>query len=215
MRYTLVVTKRVLGVLGGNDVDEDGLRGWCTAATHVYATDSGADRVIALGFDPVVVGDFDSFKSLPSASHLRLVQSLDQETTDCEKMLDLAHEDGHDEITVTASEGDLPDHVLATFSSAVGAQLRVRFAFRRGIGVIVRPNEGATVRTTVGQRVSLLPLTACRGVSLSGVKWPLVDAEMAPGRRISVSNEAIEESVRASVSSGAALLFYETRQIVW
>lgn len=215
MRYTLVVSVRVLGVLGGNDVDDGRLVAWCSSATHIYAADSGADRIIALGFEPVVVGDFDSFTSLPSSANLRLVQSLDQDTTDCDKLLALVQTDGHDEITMAATEGDLPDHVLATFSSAVASSLRVRFAFRRGCGILVRPGENGTAQTSVGQRVSLIPLTPCHGVSMSGVRWPLSGATIATGERVSVSNEATAESVSVSIVEGAAMLFFETQEIVW
>lgn len=215
MRYTLVVSARVLGVLGGNDVDDGRLVAWCSSATHIYATDSGADRIIALGFEPVVVGDFDSFASLPDSAHLRLEQSLDQDTTDCDKLLALVRTDGHDEITLIATEGDLPDHVLATYSSAVASSLRIRFAFRRGCGILIRSGENGTAQTSVGQRVSLIPLTPCQGVSMSGVRWPLSGATIAPGERISVSNKATAESVVVSIDEGTALLFFETQEIVW
>lgn len=213
MRYTSPVPRRVLGVLGGNDVDNDRLHAWASSADVVYACDSGADRLIALGFSPVVVGDFDSFASLPNASHLRLVQSIDQSTTDCDKLLALVKCDGHVSVTLAATEGDLPDHVLATFSSAMACGLDVRFVFRRGIGVIVR--DGASLPTTPGQRVSLIPLVACTGVGLRGVAWALDGAEIEPGGAVSVSNEATGNRVQVNLRSGCALLFVETREVGW
>jgi thiamine pyrophosphokinase len=213
VRYTPRVAAKVLGVLGGKDIGDDHLRAWSSSADVVYAADSGADRLIALGFSPVVVGDFDSFSSLPRASHLRLVQSLDDATTDCDKMLALVRSDGHGAITLTGTEGDLPDHVLATYASAVACGLDVRFAFRRGIGVLVRSRT--EVATRVGQRVSLVPLTACSAVRLGGVAWEVAGARFEPGGALSVSNEATGDRVVAEVESGAALLFLETREVLW
>jgi thiamine pyrophosphokinase len=213
MRYTSPVPPRVLGVLGGNDVDNELLRAWATSAEVVYAADSGADRLIALGFSPIVVGDFDSFSSLPQSSHLRLVQSIDQTTTDCDKLLALVKSDGHMSVTLAATEGDLPDHVLSTYASAMACSIDVQFAFRRGIGVLVR--DGASLRTTPGRRVSLIPLVPCSRVSLEGVAWPLKEAEIEPGGATSISNEAVGKRVTVSLSSGCALLFVETREVVW
>ncbi len=197
------------------DMEDVRLSSWARSATVLYAADSGADRLIGLGFEPVVVGDFDSFSSLADASGLRLVQTPGQDTTDCDKLLALAHEDGFSVITLTCVEGDLPDHVLATLSSAAACDLRVRIAFRRGIGWIVKEGAPATVSTAPGQRVSLMPITACAGVGLDGVQWPLVDASLAPAGLVSVSNRADGTAVHAEVGEGAALLFVETSEVGW
>lgn len=213
MRYTSSVPPRVLGVLGGNDVDNESLRAWASTADVVYAADSGADRLIALGFSPIVVGDLDSFATLPNASHLRVVQSIDQSTSDCDKLLALVKSDGHVSVTLAATEGDLPDHVLSTYSSAVSCGLEVRFAYRRGIGVLVR--DGVGMATEPGQRVSLIPLIPCTGVGLRGVAWPLEEAELEPGGAVSISNEATGDLVTVSLRSGSALLFLETGEVRW
>ena len=215
MRYTLLVSERVLGVLGGNDVVVEHLVSWCRSADVIYATDSGADRIIALGFAPVVVGDFDSFSSLDAAAHLRLEQSSCQDTTDCDKLLRLAVQDGHRSITIAASEGDLPDHVLSTFFSALRSDITVRFAFRRGLGSLVNGGREQTVSTSTGQRVSLMPLTSCHGVSLSGTRWPLTSEDIAPEGLVSISNEALGSEVSVRIESGSALLFIETGEIYW
>ena len=205
----------MLGVLGGMDIDDDRLIAWANSAEHLYAADSGADRLIRLGFSPTVVGDFDSFQSLPNASHLRLVQSLDQESTDCDKLLSLVALDGFDSITMTCTEGDLPDHVVATYSSCIASPLQVRFAFRRGIGWLLKSGGSLSVKTQQGQRVSLVPFAACEGVTIEGVAWPLIDEPLQPGGKVSVSNEATGDLVSARVKSGAALLFVETHEVSW
>ncbi|MCH8979745.1 MAG: thiamine diphosphokinase [Armatimonadetes bacterium] len=209
------MSERVLGVLGGMDMDDGRLSSWAESATVLYAADSGADRLISLGYRPVVVGDFDSFSSQAEASDLRLVRLPGQDTTDCDKLLALARQDGHDEITLTCVEGDLPDHAMATLSSAAACEVRVRIAFRRGIGWVVKKGAAATVATTRGQRVSLMPITDCSDVIFDGVQWPLDGAELAPAGSVSVSNQAVGPTVRAEVGDGAALLFVETSEVAW
>jgi thiamine pyrophosphokinase len=197
------------------DIDDERLIAWVSSSQHLYAADSGADRLLRLGFSPTVVGDFDSFTSLERATHLRLVQSSDEETTDCDKLLALAHQDGHTAITMTGTEGDLPDHVVATFSSCVASPLDVRIAFRRGIGWILKPGRRLLIDTHESQRISLLPLSPCKNVDFSGVAWPLASADLAPGSRVSISNVAVGKGATASLGSGAALLFLETDEVRW
>ncbi|MCH7904933.1 MAG: hypothetical protein IH944_10245 [Armatimonadetes bacterium] len=206
---------RVLGMLGGRDVTDQRLRDWCASADVIYAADCGADRVIGFGFKPIVVGDFDSFTSLDSSHGLRLEKSTDQSTTDCDKLLDLVENDGHQAVTLAGSEGDLPDHVLATYSSAQKSHLQVRIAYRRGIGWLVRPGVKLDVSCRRGQRVSLIPLDVCIGVQLSGVEWPLTGVTLAPSGALSVSNCSVETVITASLDSGCALLFLETPEVRW
>ena len=218
MQYKLlssVSNERVLAVLGGRDVSDQRLRDWCASADVIYGADSGADRVIELGFKPIVVGDFDSFKSLDESKHLRLEQSADQNTTDCDKLLDLVLKDGHEAVTLAGSEGDLPDHVLATYFSALKSPLQVQFSFRRGIGWLLRPGVKLDVSCSRGQRVSLIPLDDCVGVQLSGVEWPLMRGTLAPSGSVSVSNCTVETAMTASLVTGCALLFLETPEVRW
>lgn len=215
IRHNDGVSDRVLGVLGGKDVDDVRLMSWASTAHTIYAADSGADRLIRAGYSPIVVGDFDSFTMFEHSQHLRLEQDTDEDRTDCDKLLALAEADGLSGLTLTCVEGDLPDHVIATLSSVAASRLRIRIAFRRGIGEVVRPLHPASVYLIAGQRVSLVPLVPCLGVRLTGARWPLDGARIDIGGRLSVSNEAKGEPVVASIAEGCALLFYETEEVVW
>lgn len=197
------------------DLDEERLDAWVRSAHTIYAADSGADRLIVTGHHPIVVGDFDSFTMKDQSDGLRLVQDLSEDTTDCDKLLNLVQQDGHRALTLTCVEGDLPDHVQATLSSIVSSSLAVRIAYRRGLAHVVRPASTVCVKARPGQRVSLIPLTACSGVSLSGTRWPLESADLFPGGLVSVSNEADSDLVSASLATGCAMLFVETAEIYW
>jgi len=111
------VAQRILGVLGGEDMGIELVRAWCASAQVIYAADSGADRVLATGYQPILVGDLDSFQSGYAMVDLRVEERPDQEYTDCDKLLQLVREDGHDSVTLCSVEGDLLDHLLAGLSS--------------------------------------------------------------------------------------------------
>jgi thiamine pyrophosphokinase len=176
------------------------------SADGILAADGGADLVLQAGFQPeIVIGDLDSLQA--TAENFADVRHLaDQYTTDCDKLLALASELGHTEITLACVEGSRPDHALATLHSAARSNLEVRLVFRRGIGLILRP--GRTYRLTANSRVSLLPLVPCRLKSLTGVRWPLESVVLDPLGLTSISNEG-EGPVAAELLDGAAFLFAE------
>jgi len=66
----------------------------------------------------------------------------------------------------------------------------------------------AHLELPIGTTVSLLALQgACGGVSVDGVRWPLVDADLAPAVGLGVSNETTDDAVEVTVMSGVLTVF--------
>ncbi len=174
------------------------------------AADGAADRLLAVGRSPdVVIGDMDSIKSNPR-EFKEVVTDLDQNSTDCEKLIAYMEKQGKRSFGVIGAEGGYPDHFLAALMAIAASQLDIVIVFKTGLGFILSSSRPAAI---VGLgRVSLLPITPCKGVFLSGVKWPLADAELEPLGAKSVSNQVQRagELVSAQVLTGKALLFVET-----
>src|ERR1043165_9573712 len=124
---------RVLGVLDGRDMPSDLLKAWAESAELVVAADGAADRLLEVGVRAnIIVGDLDSLTSDPGSSQVIRVQ--DAESTDCDKLLRWARDEGHVDLTLAGVEGDLLDHMLSTLSSCVAYRRTIRLALRRGIG---------------------------------------------------------------------------------
>ncbi len=211
-----LASAKVLGVLAGADMPLEQLAAWAKSADLIVAADGAADRLILAGMPPhITIGDLDSLSEEAQNYLTDVRKDVDQETTDADKLLALVEALGHRSVTLIGSEGDLPDHQLAVYHSALACDLSVRFVFRRGIGFLVRAEDSLTVDCLVGSRVSLLPLAPADGVSLKGVEWELLNAPLALGARVSISNVAAGVGVSVSVGSGAALLFVETGEINW
>lgn len=201
---------RVLAVLGGQDQSLDNLELWTRSADIVLAADSGADRVMATGRRPdIAIGDLDSISTAAREAAREVIEIFDQDHTDCDKLLMLAARHGYKALTVFGLEGDRLDHVLASLFSVLRCDLRIRLALRGAMAILVRPQAAVEWPTRPGRRISLIPLEPSQGVTLSGVRWPLLDADLAPRGLISVSNEAASDFVSASVRSGSALLMAE------
>ncbi len=201
-----MVAVKVLGVLAGDDMPSVLAQRWCASADVIYAADGGADRVHRYGFVPnVLVGDMDSVSGLHP--HSEWHHDPSQDSTDCDKLIRVVFERGHEELTLLGAEGNQLDHTLATLHSAAKAPIRVRLALRTGLGWILRSGEVLHVPTEPGRRVSLLPLTRSHGVTLHGVQWPLFEAELDATGISSISNRADDSSVTATVQSGAVFVF--------
>jgi thiamine pyrophosphokinase len=190
---------------------------WAESATHLVAVDAGFHHLDSVGKLPAVIaGDFDSADLQRVPEGVLRVHLPDQSHTDFEKVLRWCFEQGFESIHVACAEGDLPDHQLQNFYSAGASLVDVWFVFGRGMGRIVRAEHGAVKASAqVGARVSLIPLSACDCVTLTGVQWPLSSGSLIPLGSSSISNRAVKTEIEVALERGVALLFWETNDVVW
>jgi thiamine pyrophosphokinase len=197
---------RVLGVLDGGDMEPDLVRAWAESADFVIAADGAADRLLNVSVTPnIIIGDMDGIKCDPGS--IEVLRDDDPGSTDCDKLLRWARQQGHTNLTLCNIEGDLLDHMISTLSSCVSCRRTIRIALRRGIGWVF--SGPLHINVDPQARVSLLPLTACSGVRLHGVQWRLDNADLEPGGRVSISNAATDGFVQACISRGTGFLFAE------
>ncbi len=202
---------RIFAVLAGRDVPLDRLAKWAASADYLVAADGGADCLLDAGFTPhITLGDGDSASPEAKKKSETFLLMDDQDTTDCDKLLAWLSAEGHTEVTVAGLEGDLLDHVLGSVQSVARSNLSVRLLLRRGLGWIKKGPITFVHDAEPGARVSLIPITDCTGVSLSGVQWEFQGRAMSPVGFTSLSNRAVDLSVKMSIQSGTALLFLET-----
>lgn len=198
--------ERVLGVLAGADFPLDRLAEWARTADVILAADGAADRLLQAGIEPTTtIGDLDSLSSVLGLK--RVIQDPDQETSDCDKLLNLANRIGHRAITLAGVEGDRLDHVLSTFASAAKCGLAVRLVLRDGIAHVLRGPGVYLFDAIPGERVSLMPLERCEDLHLSGVAWPLEGGVLSALGQVSISNQVSAARIEVRLASGAAVLF--------
>lgn len=218
--------RRVLGVLAGGDLALETLAAWARSADLVIAADGGLSRLLDAGVDAdVVIGDLDSVRPEDlGRTKGQIFRILDQETTDCDKLLAFVHGHGHEAVTLVGIEGDRFDHTLAAIYAAMGlggeGDVAISFGLRGMWARIVLGGESVAIDASAGATVSLLPLgSAAIGVTLDNVAWPVrpEDGEAgefySPTGRYSISNRALGPEVgpvRASLEGGRALLLVGT-----
>jgi thiamine pyrophosphokinase len=195
-----------LGVLAGNYSTAELVRRWGESADRLYAADGGADLLIRAGLAPqAAIGDFDSISPAALTAVTLLQHEPDQSLSDCDKLLNYSAALGVARITLLGAEGDRIDHMIGILQSAARqSRLCVRIAYEKQLADVLVAPVSKTWRIAGG--FSLLPLSPCEGVNLTGAEWDLANARLDPLGLTSLSNRAAGP-VTISIQTGAAVLF--------
>ena len=182
----------------------------------VIAADGGANLCDAWGW-PVdaVVGDMDSVDQhvaakLQTAGVPFHRYPIEKDETDLEIALHLALDLGASEILIAGALGARIDHTLGNLALlALPALAVVRTCIVDGGQAIWLVRNQLTVDGQPGDTLSLIPFggDAC-GVTLTGVHWPLVEADLPLGPSLSISNRLESSHAAVSVRAGALLAIH-------
>lgn len=183
-------------------------------ADFILAADAGAEAAVRAGLRPdAVIGDLDSLsprtrKQLPRTAFIRVAR---QDNTDFEKALDWLVSQRFTHCIVAGSTGKRLDFTLGNFLSARPYLQKMEICFR-GKGWSVWPlTQSRRLAAQPGARLSLLPLSACRGLTLRGVKYPVQNRSWRPGQNTGLwlSNQATARHVQVQLASGFLLVYLE------
>ncbi len=174
----------------------------------IIAADSGYISACSAGVLPdAFIGDFDSV--LKEEVRAKKIISLNpvKDKTDTQEAIDYAISEGAKNITVLGALGKRIDHTIANiqllkYAHTFGAKAEI-------VDVdtyITLVCDKISIDRKSGCCLSLLPLTDCSGVSVSGVYYPLEDAFMPVGNPYGISNEFTEKSAKICVKSGELLV---------
>jgi thiamine pyrophosphokinase len=183
------------------------------AAPLVIAADSGVGHALALGLRvDLVIGDLDSADPADVeravAAGARVDRHpADKNATDLELALDAARTLGANEVTVLGVGGGRLDHLVANLlliTHDAYAELTIDARVDGTRISVVRTARQLT--GAVGSTVTLLPIGGpARGVSTTGLRWTLTDAELTPASTLGVSNEIVESPANILVREGVLL----------
>jgi thiamine pyrophosphokinase len=198
-------------LLGGDVTPTDRLKSQL-AGCRVIAADSGMAHAAPLGLAPELwVGDFDSAGSALAAAYEHVPRHVfpsDKSATDGEIAITEALKRGATDLVLVGGFGGQFDHVMAH-------ALLVMELAKRGISAILTSGtEEAHALTQLlffvdmaqGTRLSVLPLTALKGLTITGVRWPLKERDVARGSTLTLSNECLGGRTAVGVEEGEALV---------
>jgi thiamine pyrophosphokinase len=197
---------------GGDPLD----RRWVDALpgdAHVVAADSGLELVHAHGLTAhLLVGDLDSVRpeTRERAEQLGTVverHPADKDATDLELALAAAKAAGATRILVVGTGGGRLDHFLANLvllAAPDWAGVEIRALVGPAHVVVVR--DRVALHGTVDSLVSLLPAGGpARGVTTTGLRWPLRDEDLGPGTTRGMSNEMTDPTATVALRAGVLL----------
>ena len=193
---------KICAVISGGEYS--GLNG-IEKADYVIACDKGYEYAIKNDITPdILVGDFDSYSGVIPDNIPVLDLPVEKDDTDTLAALRHALSLGYGEIVIYCALGGRTDHMLANIQAAA-------FAVKNGATVhilgtkteiTVLSGSKIIIPQKAGHSLSVFSITdKSDGVTISGVKYPLTNAEISNTFPIGVSNEWIGNA-EISVKNG-------------
>lgn len=210
------MNETVVVVTGAAPLDEDAV----AEVPHdaiVLAADGALDHALAAGLTPAgLVGDLDSIspEGLAWAQHNATIaqHEPDKDLTDTELALQVAVDFAPSRLVLLSGGGDRLDHSFAAIGALGHRSLTSipeidgwwgdqRFHVLHGPGTL-------RLEIETGAIVSLLPTHGeAGGVTITGVRWPLDDDDLAAMVGHGVSNEVVDEHVEIRLHRGVLTIF--------
>lgn len=204
---------RTLIYLGGEKPSPELSRKASSRADYIIAADSGYLPALDHGVVPnVVTGDFDSIGSPPSDESIEIVPAPEQDATDFEKALRLVP-DNTAILEILGGTGLRSDHFLTNLLIAAGCPPNQRVVFEDDTQTIYRVTRDCPLDEDMLPEsvISLIPFSACPGVTTSGLHWDLDNSSMGPGEQLGQSNRVDTPSVSIQVESGTLYVVLNNR----
>ena len=177
---------------------------------YVIACDGGYAHAIESGVRPdLVVGDFDSYDGRLDPT-LKIVRvPCEKDDTDTMLAIKIALEDGYRDFMLLGATGGRLDHLLSNVSS--GAYIaehggRCVICDKYNVMHVIKDCR-LVLRGLKGQTLSVLSYTdESKGVTLSGMKYPLENGTLTNAFPIGQSNIVKEDVCSVEVKHGVLLV---------
>jgi thiamine pyrophosphokinase len=180
----------------------------------VIAADAGYLQMARLSAVPdLVVGDFDSLPQKPNHPNV-VVHPKDKDQTDMLLAIDEGLLRGYTKLVLLGGLGGRLDHSFANIQSlSYIAQKNARgYLLGNGTAVTVIKNSSLAFDS---EKKGIVSVFCCgetaKGVTLSGLKYPLRDAVVTDFFPIGVSNEFTGVPSEIAVSEGRLLVIWEDK----
>ena len=178
----------------------------------VIAADSGYLLAKRLGIKPdLVIGDFDSLGEKPTGETV-VTLPVEKDVTDAAAAVSEGRRRGCSRFLFVGCSGGRPDHTFAAYQLLADLALRgeTGLLFENGFTVTAIKNGSLSFPARDGGTFAVFAVGGdARGVTLSGVYYPLDRATLTPTFPLGVSNSFIGKPVSVRVGDGALLVFAE------
>lgn len=186
--------------------------------TMFIAADKGAEYAFEAGITPsAIIGDLDSisphYLAQAQSAGVEIVRySPDKDATDLELSLDYALKHSCTEAILTCALGNRIDYSLGNLLALTQSRfssMKCAVLEDRGRCTLMRGYQNLSVRGTVGDIASIVPLTdTVTGVDITGVRWELKENTLFFGSTRSLSNIFVQDEISISIKTGTCLVVH-------
>ena len=178
----------------------------------VIAADGGYDTLLRLGIScDLVIGDMDSTEVAECAVE-RLLFPVEKDDTDTALAYREGVRRGYSEFRLYGCVGGRADHTFAAYTLLAASRCEGKSVVLVGDGydIYAMKNEKIRKKRDTGRTISIFAFGGeARGVSLSGLKYPLSDYTLSPFNPLGVSNSFTGEAAEIEVRDGILLVMEE------
>lgn len=177
----------------------------------IIACDGATDNLEMLNLKAdFLIGDFDSIdpkklSEYQENNHTKVILDLDQNKTDTRIAIELAIKEDAKEIYILTATGARLDHLLANILDLKIIPEYINAKIIDEYSVLEYHYKSCIFKGTVGETLSIIPLSDINELSLSGLKYPLKEMNIRSGEAL-VCNKFIENEAKIDFKSGEILL---------
>ena len=202
-------------LVGGGPVDLPLLRRELAQGPDlIIAADSGGKYLHDIGRPPhILLGDFDSLnreivREMSDTGVEVFTYPAAKDQTDLELAVDMSLARGATEVRIIGGLGGRLDHTLGNIGLLLKAYQQGVPAFLIDSRQEVTVTDGAIrIPGEVGMGLSLIPLTLkVSGVTTTGLKFPLNNADLLSIQTLGIHNEYIENMAEITLREGILLI---------
>ena len=204
-------TYRALLIGNGEQISPRLLKTLAAQADYVLAADGGADHALSCGVTPNgVIGDLDSVSARAKKTLAgNILHVPAQDNTDLEKALRWLIKHKFTHVTLVGFVGDRWDFSVGNLLALGKFARKLEICIASDKWHIFPLVHGAQFTCQKNKRVSIILLKTCTGVTLTGLKYPLKNARLAPGTTQTLSNQTTGTRFGVSFTRGTLLVYYE------
>jgi len=182
------------------------------SADYIICADGGYEIAASFGITPdLVIGDSDSGNMAAFSGEKPKALLFPREKDESDTFLCVKHAAGlgFDEIVILGGIGGRLDHTIANIqvlSYFSGLIKSLRMSDGRNTAIVTQGPE-ITLKRREGFTVSLFALSEkCCGVTTTGLRYPLTDAELSNSFPLGLSNAFTREEATIGLKSGKLLI---------
>lgn len=178
----------------------------------LIAADGGLPAVERMGLDPhLVVGDFDSLGKCPDLPNT-IVLPREKDITDTHAAISLGLERGYRRFVLYGGTGGRLAHTLANLQLLDNLARKGCRGFLIGDGTVATAVHNGSLDLPAGMQGYLSVFCSsgtAEGVTLSGLKYELNDAQLTGSFPLGVSNEFVGVCSHIQVETGTLLVLWQ------